>query len=143
MTDIIRFPDSIADPLPTVEMPLTIEEMDCLDDSLAFRLFLEDVEEIASQQKGKARQGVLSDPDYSLSLWEEELLAAKQHSEDRRMALSMSNAIASDQNAIALLRTSERTAESDRVMALTLGGERIPPVPIDPRERDVGWEDRR
>lgn len=123
--------------LPGLEMPLTIEEMDGLDDSLAFKLFLDDVVDIAGKQKGKAKEGHLTDTEYSLALWEEELLAAKRNSEDRRMAHSMSNAIASDQNAIAMLRTSERIAESDRVMALSLGGTTPPPVSVDRNEREM------
>src|SRR5947209_10749323 len=120
--------------LSGLEMPLTIEEMDGLDDSLAFKLFLNDVDDIASKQKGKGKEGNLTDPEYSLLLWQEEVLAAKQNSEDRRMALSMSNAVASDQNAIAALRATERIAESDRAMALSLGGEVPPPISLGRQE---------
>lgn len=137
MKDTKNLPNADNQPSRGLEMPLTIEEMDSLDDSLAFRLFLADVEHIASRQKGKSRMGELTDPEYSLLLWEQELLTAKQNSEDRRMALSMSNAVASDQNAITALRICERTAESDRAMALSLGGEAILPVPMDHNERDM------
>jgi hypothetical protein len=104
---------------------------------LEFRLFLSDAEHIASRQKGKSRMGEWTDAEYSLLLWEQELLTAEQNSEDRRMALSMSNAVASDQSAITALRVSERTAESDRAMALSLGGEAILPAPMDHNERDM------
>lgn len=137
MTGLLKLPKLGTDPLPGQDMPLTIEEMDGLGDSLAFNLFLDDVEDMASRQKGKAKEGQLTDPDYSLLLWEQELLAAKQNSDDRRMALSMSNAIASDQNAIAALRTSERTATSDRVMALSLSEEAVLPIPINLEEREM------
>lgn len=126
MAHILKGPNSAAHPLPHPEMPLTIEQIDGLGGSLAYNLLLDDVEDVASKQKGKGRAGQLTDPEYSLLLWEEELMAAKQSSEDRRMALSMSNAVASDQNAIAALRNSERIAESDRAMALSLGGAAAP-----------------
>jgi hypothetical protein len=57
MTDILKLPGSGTHPLPGLEMPLTIEEMDGLGDSLVFKLFLDDVEDIASKQKGKAKEG--------------------------------------------------------------------------------------
>jgi hypothetical protein len=80
MTDERQLPNPITHPLPHLEMPLTIEEMESSDDSLAFNLFIGDVEQLQARQKGKGRQGCLSDPESSLLLWEEELLAAKQNS---------------------------------------------------------------
>jgi hypothetical protein len=136
MTDEHQLPSSMTRPLPEQGMPLTIEEMEGLDDSLAFNLFLADVEELQARQKGKGRQGCLSDPESSLILWEKELLAAKQKSEDRRMALSMSNAIASDQTAMAALRASERIAERDRSIAFTMSGQAPPRVTTYPEERE-------
>lgn len=137
MTDEHHLPSSMTLPLPDLEMPLTIEEMEGLDDSLAFNLFLGDVEELQARQKGKGRQGCLSDPESSLLLWEEELLAAKQNSEDRRMALSMSNAIASDQNAMAALRASERIAERDRAIAFNMSGAAPPRVATYPEGTEL------
>ena len=141
MTDERQLPSSMTRPLPNLEMPLTIEEMESLDDSLAFNLFLSDVEELQARQKGKGRQGCLSDRESSLLLWEKELLAAKQNSEDRRMALSMSNAIASDQTAMAALRASERIAERDRAIAFTMSGAAPPRVATDPGEREMSVVD--
>jgi hypothetical protein len=123
MAHILNFRNSHNHHVPWPEMPLTIEEMEVLDGSLAFSLFLDDVEETASKQKGKAKEGCLNDSDCSLLLWQAELREAKQHCEDRRMALSMSNAVATDQNVIAAFRSSERVAESDRAMAMSLSGD--------------------
>jgi hypothetical protein len=53
------------------------------------------------------------------------------------MALSVSNAIASDQNAIAALRASERTAERDRATAFSMGGAAPPRVAIRSKEREL------
>jgi hypothetical protein len=141
MTNERQFPSSMTRPLPDLEMPLTIEEMEGLDDSLAFDLFLSDVEELQARQKGKGRQGCLSDSESSLLIWEEELLVAKQNSHDRRMALSMSNAIASDQNAMAALRASERIAERDRAIAFNMSGAAPPRVAPCPEETELSGVD--
>ena len=145
MTDASQLSTSGTNPCPRAEIPSTIEEMDGLDNSFAFRLLLDDVEEIKRKAKGKGKEGDMTDSECAMKLWEKELLTAKHNSEDRRMALSMSNAIASDQNVIAALRNSERIAQSDRAMALSLGGVAPTPVSVDPDEeqfaRDVANKD--
>lgn len=113
-----------------------MEGMDGADGALALRILLEDLAEAAGRQngKGKGKEGETNDAALSLSLWKEELLATRQKSMDRRMALSASDAIATDQNAICQIERSERMAQADREMALAVSRGQAPPTSSPSKE---------
>ncbi|RJE24123.1 RING [Aspergillus sclerotialis] len=94
---------------------------------LAFRFLLEDLEDVENKQKGKQAAGNLTDNELAFKLMREEILNAQTSIEDGILALSISSAVATDQNILASIRREERIAEQDRRYALALSnGQPIP-----------------
>ena len=94
---------------------------------LALQLLLEDLEDIENRRKGKHAAGNLTDNEVALEFMREEILNARTSIEDGILALSISSAVATDQNILASIRRDERIAVQDRRYALALSnGQPIP-----------------
>lgn len=80
---------------------------------MILQLLLEDVADLENEQKGKQFVGKHTDLEIALMHMKEEVLSTQHFIEDRTLALSMSTAIATDQNLLASIKNDEWTAEQD------------------------------
>ncbi|KAI3323796.1 hypothetical protein HD806DRAFT_495616 [Xylariaceae sp. AK1471] len=92
------------------------------DESLCLILDLlrEDVRQMASNSKGKQREGVLSDAELALQLYTEDLNQATIYATDRRMTRSIQEAVQADAHILTLSEREERVAGYDRDIATAL-----------------------
>jgi hypothetical protein len=92
-------------------------ETSCLIASLLY----EDLQGIASQRKGKSRQGgQLSDAEYALQLQSEQLEGMLTEVQDAEIARRMQDAMRLDQAMIAEMLLNEKVAQQDHEAALAL-----------------------
>lgn len=106
-----------------VEAP---HELDDATATLIFQLQSEDIEELLSANKGKGRNGEISDADLAVATYQQELQASNTILTDRCMVRSLARAVISD---AALLNESfaeENAAARDRTLAHSLAGVSAP-----------------
>ncbi|KAJ5335731.1 uncharacterized protein N7506_005667 [Penicillium brevicompactum] len=84
------------------------------------RILLQDLEHLEHNQKGKQREGEFSDLAIALNCMKDDCLAEQTSIEDGIMALSISTAVATDQNELASIKCEETIAEYDHQLALAL-----------------------
>ena len=65
------------------------QQIDPLTLSTAVQLHLADTEELTSRVKGKGREGMISDAEFALQMYTEELNACNGNLSDRKMSQSM------------------------------------------------------
>lgn len=115
--------------------------MECNQDiNLALQLLVEDLSDLEGQQKGKQVAGKPSDVELTIATMKNDILAAQASIQDEILAISTSNAIATDQNIIMSIKDDERVSYQDRQYAVSLNGDernthristRSKPIPED------------
>ena len=103
--------------------------MDSESAILILKIFIEDVEDLLAQEKGKQHEGIQSEPESVLQEHLEELRASAQFHEDAQIAKSFTRACQKDAGAIAEFVSQEEQATSDHEMALRLAGMQVPSLP--------------
>lgn len=98
--------------------------MDDLTTLIIFQLQLEDLQELESGDKGKQREGQVSDRAYAVALYKDEISRATTLLYDRRMVRSIARAVPEDAQAITALVELEATARRDHNQARHIGGMR-------------------
>ncbi|KAI1822268.1 hypothetical protein F4861DRAFT_515432 [Xylaria intraflava] len=93
--------------------------------SLILSLSREDAKEVASISKGKQAAGSLSDAEFALQLYAQELDRAATYLSDRIMTRSICFALQADVNALLESERLERVAENDRRIAIDLSAGRL------------------
>ena len=83
----------------------------------ALQLCLEDLNGLEDHQKGKQREGELTDLELAIASMKDDLLATQTSIQDHVLAVSTSTAIATDQNILMSIRHDESVAEHDRQLA--------------------------
>ncbi|KAF9072792.1 hypothetical protein BDP27DRAFT_1490655 [Rhodocollybia butyracea] len=102
---------------------------DCLSSLVVAQLALDDICNISFGRKGKSRDNVpLSDEEIAFKLFEEEITAVSQN---LSRALSLQQAIDSDQDVLAMLATLEQGAVDDQRYAQALSNGQILPERSD------------
>ncbi|KAI1464732.1 uncharacterized protein F4812DRAFT_466974 [Daldinia caldariorum] len=86
-------------------------------------LLLDDAEQMTSAAKGKQLEGTLTDAEFALQLYSEELNNAASFASDRQMTRSIQEAIQTDQDTLVQFQREELMARNDREIsrALSLG----------------------
>jgi hypothetical protein len=87
---------------------------------LILQLLTEDLDELEGKVKGKQAAGTLTDLDNALECMRDDILAARISIDDEIPALSMSTAVATDQDALASILHDEIIAEQDHRFAIAL-----------------------
>ncbi|KAK4938597.1 hypothetical protein LTR66_015080, partial [Elasticomyces elasticus] len=90
------------------------------EEELILRILLQDLEHLEHNQRGKQREGEFSDLAIALNCMKDDCLAEQTSIEDGIMALSISTAVATDQNELASIKCEETIAEYDHQLALAL-----------------------
>lgn len=86
----------------------------------------QDLQSLSGLVKGKQREGQLSDPESALTLQLAEHEQALPTSKDRRVCLSLAEAVERDAALLTAAQSGENQAQFDRAMTHTLSG-RAPP----------------
>lgn len=89
--------------------------------AMAFRLQLEELEQLQSQQKGKQKSGNPTDFELAMEMMRDDLIAAPTSLQDHVLAVSTSTAIATDQTILSFLSHDESVAEHDHNLVRDLG----------------------
>ncbi|KAH8695674.1 hypothetical protein BGW36DRAFT_299454 [Talaromyces proteolyticus] len=89
----------------------------------ALQLYLENLDELEHQQKGKQMAGKLTDLELAITFMQNDLLAAQVSIQDHVLAVSTSTAIATDQNILMSIRQEEIIAQRDHQLARGLDGD--------------------
>lgn len=108
-----------------IEAPLS-HELDDATATLILQLQSEDIQELLTANKGKGRDGEVSDADLAVATYHQELQARNTILADRCMGRSLTRAVISD---AALLNESfaeENAAARDRTLARSLAGVNAP-----------------
>lgn len=118
---------------------------DFRDGRVTLDLYWDDYNQYTEQCKGKGRVGEVSDYDLTVVLWKEELQSLGQSLSDHELAVSMSNALTTDQHMIAEAQKEETQYDQDHALALSLSedAELIPPYTStlsEPEIKDVETE---
>ena len=92
--------------------------------ALIIQLQIEDSQELAaiSEGKGKGREGHLTDTQFALELYKEELQRNACIFNDRKMTKSIAQACKADGRIVTLARSEEQVAASDRDIVFRLAG---------------------
>ena len=90
------------------------------DHIVAFQLLLEDIAEIEDRQKGKQKEGCLTDLDLTLGILKQEIEQLQTSRNDHILAVSTSTAVAMDQRLLSQLNEEESQAERDHQLAVGL-----------------------
>ena len=103
------------------QFPLAVE-IDDTTAKLIIQLQLEDLEELAGNQKGKQAEGSQNDTQDAISTYRQELQQILMVLSDRSMARSIGQAVISDSRLLRVFKNQEDVAASDRQVALRAGG---------------------
>lgn len=109
--------------------------------TLVLRLLRDDVVEVLENQKGKQREGQLTDSQLTLLTMQMELNQLMTTHDDRRMARSISRAVNDNGIAVTVAMLEEARASDDRRLALRLAGHEDQPRPEHIRRVNVDLED--
>ncbi|KAF2144346.1 uncharacterized protein K452DRAFT_306925 [Aplosporella prunicola CBS 121167] len=112
---------------------LIFDRLGALDDQTVTTILqfqLEDVNERAHGLKGKGVEGTVSDADYALELYRQEIGESIQYLNDRTMGRSIANAVQSDRHLLGEVSREEEIAIHDRELALKLNGDEDAEEPL-------------
>lgn len=98
----------------------SLSSIDPFDLELILRLQLDDIRWLATNAKGKSREGTVSDADLALQMQHEELQDTVTSLADRRMAYSMSIAVQDDGDLLHETSNQDRQVDADRRFASAL-----------------------
>lgn len=121
---------SLRSTAPRNNLPPECHHGDFEADSLALvaSLTLEDLEDVRTSRKGKARSNIpLSDEEFAFQLYAEEANNLLAYSQDSAYAQSIDNALGTDRILLRDYMTLEIQAARDRDVALALNEGRAPP----------------
>jgi hypothetical protein len=106
--------------------------MDAATEALIIQIQIEDSQELTAlyEGKGKGRAGEVTDSQFALELYKEDLKRNASIICDRQMTKSIARACQTDGNVLSASLSEEQTAASDREVACRLGGVAMPP-PIE------------
>lgn len=96
--------------------------MDDMSAEVILDLLRQDLADLRDRQKGKQLAGNLSDAELSLQLFEEELNHSETVMNDRRLAISINDALQEDEDVLINVAREEDQALEDRQLALELAG---------------------
>jgi len=111
------------------------------DEQMAIDLHLEEIQRFEDQRKGKERLDNISDQDLTIAFWRQELQDLNQNLNDRRLALTVSNAMAADQHIISAILREGRECDRDHALAISLSEDVEVPAPDLSRPSDFETKD--
>jgi hypothetical protein len=97
--------------------PKATQEEHMTNEELILRLQLEDIREMKNSGKGKGREGELSDAEFAMQIYLEEINRANLLNSDKRMAQSIASAITTDGALVNQNAEEEAQAARDRQYA--------------------------
>ncbi|KAL8787672.1 MAG: hypothetical protein Q9213_002103 [Squamulea squamosa] len=105
--------------------PFTLQEVDEASAALILQLQQEDADELQRTSKGKGRENELSDADFAIQLFQQDLQQTSTLFNDRSMSRSLARAIIADAALLTDAVAREDTVANDRLVAeqLSHGGE--------------------
>ncbi|KAJ5948025.1 hypothetical protein N7466_001040 [Penicillium verhagenii] len=110
-------------------------------DEAALQILLEELDYLEDQQKGKGVSGKSTDWEIAMNSMREQILIAQTCARDEILAISMSTAVATDQNILASIQKDETHATQDHQLALALSNGEIPAQTMQERGENSDSEE--